>query len=174
MSMIGNLKRITEDQLFALRRDPDSIENLIQDFDSLGARFHPLMRLDGTDLCIDKSWHGLHYLLNRDQGDGHPPLNFLLKGVDIGTVDVGYGPAYAHSAGSVQKLRLMLSSTSFAELVAKINPTHVAAAGLYGLHGIEAKDVLEAFQGLAPSFEELVQFVSAAADSEHALLVWIN
>jgi hypothetical protein len=172
--MIGNLKRITEDHLFALRRDPDSIENLIEDFYSPGALFHPLMRRDGTDFCIDKSWHGLHYLMNRDQGDGHPQFNFLLKGVDIGTVDVGYGPAYAHSAGSVQRLRLMLSNTLFAELVAKINPTHVAAAGLYGLHGIEAKDVPAAFHDLEPIFEELVQFVAVAADSGHALLVWIN
>jgi len=38
-----------------------------------------------TQLCIDKAWHGIHYLLTKSDWEGEAPLNFIVKGGhDIG------------------------------------------------------------------------------------------
>lgn len=38
-----------------------------------------------TELCIDKAWHGIHYLLTKSDWEGEAPRNFIIKGGhDIG------------------------------------------------------------------------------------------
>ena len=45
-------------------------------------------------LSLDKNWHVLHYLLSCAPWDGPLPKATLMCGGDeLGTVDVGYGPA---------------------------------------------------------------------------------
>ena len=37
---------------------------------------------EGKEIDVDKSWHGMHYLLTRSAEGGTPPLDFLLEGGD--------------------------------------------------------------------------------------------
>lgn len=95
MSMIGNDLRVSPEVLADLKANPDSILDFLYP-DGEGP--HPA----GRYLCIEKSWHAIHFLLNGDKWEGEVPLfNAVLGGTPIGEVDVGYGPARCLSAEEV-------------------------------------------------------------------------
>ena len=51
---------------------------------------------EGSVADLDKAWHGLHYLFTGTDEGGNSPLDFLaVGGEEIGTIEVGYGPARA-------------------------------------------------------------------------------
>jgi Domain of unknown function (DUF1877) len=57
------------------------------------------------EIDLDKSWHGIHYLLTGTAWEGDAPLNFLvLGGKEIGDIDVGYGTARAFSSSEVRTI----------------------------------------------------------------------
>ena len=44
------------------------------------------------EIDLDKSWHGIHFLLTGAAWEGERPLNFLiLGGEEVGDIDVGHG-----------------------------------------------------------------------------------
>src|SRR4051812_22134863 len=93
-SMIGNFRRATDAEIARLLANPEEIGEFVY-----GSSGH--INAEGID--IEKSWHGIHYLLTgtRDEGDG--PLNFILAGgQEVGDVDVGYGPARAFTSEQVR------------------------------------------------------------------------
>src|SRR5215203_4027303 len=54
------------------------------------------------EIDLDKSWHGIHYLLTKTAWAGEPPLSFLvLGGAEVGDIDVGYGTARAFRSDEV-------------------------------------------------------------------------
>ena len=72
---------------------------------------------------LDKSWHGLHFLLTGSAWDGAPPLNFLVAGgTEVGDIDVGYGPARAFRAAEVAQIDQALGVLSADELKRRFNP----------------------------------------------------
>jgi hypothetical protein len=87
MSMIGNYLRIQEDTVHRLIKDPSQIIDVLYPPDG---REHPA----GSHLSIDKSWHAIHFLLNGHPWKGDAPLcHVVMGGIELGTEDVGYGPA---------------------------------------------------------------------------------
>jgi hypothetical protein len=70
-----------------------------------------------TDL--DKAWHGLHYMLTKSAWEGEEPLNFLLKGgVEVGDIEVGYGPARVFTSEEVHQINAALKPiASFSKVV---------------------------------------------------------
>ena len=65
MSMICSLRLLGPEELAALHAEPESIEDLIA--------------AEGSDaqveLCIDKAWHGIHFLLTGAESGGRVPLD---------------------------------------------------------------------------------------------------
>ena len=54
---------------------------------------------EGTSIDIDKSWHGIHYLLTGTADAADMPWTFLVSGGrDVGDIEVGYGPARTFTA----------------------------------------------------------------------------
>jgi len=57
------------------------------------------------EIDLDKSWHGIHFLLTETAWEGQPPLNFLvLGGEEVGDIDVGYGTARAFKSSDVDEI----------------------------------------------------------------------
>jgi Domain of unknown function (DUF1877) len=51
---------------------------------------------EGLSTDLDKSWHGIHYLLTGTASGGVAPVNFLVAGGrPVGKLDVGYGAVEA-------------------------------------------------------------------------------
>lgn len=109
MSMIGNYRRLSEEDLDEILREPESILNALYPEDSEIP--------DGSQLDIDKAWHLIHYLLTGEPCEGSEPLcNAVLGGAEIGEEDVGYGPARYLSSTEVNAVATALASISPEEL----------------------------------------------------------
>jgi len=87
MSMIGYFLAVKPEQADELVRDPASVASFVaeavEDQDELGADF----------LDVDKSWHGIHFLLTGAVMGGEPPLAWTVFAPTLIGEDVGYGPA---------------------------------------------------------------------------------
>jgi hypothetical protein len=87
---------------------------------------------EGKAIDVDKSWHGMHYLLTRSGEAGSPPLDFLLGGGrTVGDEDVGYGPAWVFTAAETRGIAAAVASVSDEELRARYDPSAMDAADVY-------------------------------------------
>lgn len=87
---------------------------------------------EGKEIDVDKSWHGMHYLLTRSGEAGSPPLDFLLGGGrTVGDEDVGYGPAWVFTAAETRGIAAAVASVSDEELRARYDPSAMDAADVY-------------------------------------------
>jgi len=87
---------------------------------------------EGKEIDVDKSWHGMHYLLTRSAEAGTPPLDFLLEGArTVGDEDLGYGPAWVFTAAETRGIRAAVAAISDVELRARYDPKAMDAADVY-------------------------------------------
>ena len=87
---------------------------------------------EGKEIDVDKSWHGMHYLLTGSAEGGTPPLDFLLEGGRIvGDEDVGYGPARVFTAEESRGIAAAVAAISDEELRARYDPSAMDAADVY-------------------------------------------
>ena len=81
---------------------------------------------------IDKSWHGIHFLLTGEADEGNPPLNFLIAGgTEVGDEDVGYGPARAYTSAETKAIASALAALSDEELRRRYVPDAMMKAEIY-------------------------------------------
>ena len=94
----------------------------------------PLTLGDGEDHLtdIDKSWHGIHFLLTGRADEGDTLLDFLLAGgADVGDEDVGYGPARAFTSAETKAIAAALSALSDDQLRSRFAPDAMMKAEIY-------------------------------------------
>jgi hypothetical protein len=121
MSMIGNFLQVTPDDLAALIKDPEGIEEFIYPEDE--------ERENGID--VDKAWHGIHFLLTGDAWAGEAPLaNVVLGGTEIGD-DVGYGPARYITAEQVRVIAEAIGPITPQQLVERYNASALISNQIY-------------------------------------------
>jgi hypothetical protein len=133
------------------------------------------------DMDTDKAWHGIHFLLAGDAWEkdaaaeaavADDPSHWLLYGgKEVGTEDVGYGPARMLVAADVARWADFLDGFSEDELSRRYDAEEMAKQGVYpDIWKHEPKE--EAFDGyLLPYFRELRVFVRAAADAGHGIVL---
>jgi hypothetical protein len=81
---------------------------------------------------LDKSWHGIHYLLTGSADEGGAPLDFLVAGGrEVGDEDVGYGPPRAFSAAETRAIAAALAAVTDEELRARFAPEAMMRAEIY-------------------------------------------
>src|SRR5688572_1450142 len=87
MSMVGCFLLVPEMEVQSVLSEPSSVSDIVE----------AAYQEHGDDLVdVGKAWHCLHYLLTGTAWEGEPPLNFIaIGGIEVGDVDVGYGPARA-------------------------------------------------------------------------------
>src|SRR5262245_1240188 len=104
MGMIGCFAAVSEDTLTRLRLQPETIADFLYPEDGEG---EPPNSLD-----VDKSWHGIHYVLTGEADGGKEPWSLaVLGGEEIGD-DLGYGPARFLTPTQVAAVSQALSSLS--------------------------------------------------------------
>jgi hypothetical protein len=125
------------------------------------------------EIDVDKAWEGIHFLLTgSDQTGGEEPLCYLASGgTEIGSVDVGSGPARRLTSDQTRQFAEALSGLPDEELHARWDPAEVLRRGLYPpFLGERPDDDLEYLLG---HFATLKQFVQGAADGGMGLVVWL-
>jgi len=91
-----------------------------------------LAEAEGLSTDLDKAWHGIHYLLTGTAVEGRPPLDFLVSGGrEVGTIDVGYGPARVLSAAEAQAAHEALARIGDDDLRARFNPADMTKKKIY-------------------------------------------
>ena len=160
--MIGNLRRVSDEQLAELFASPGRIEEFLYESDE-----------DQDEEDIEKSWHAIHYLLTGSAWGGDPPLNFLASGgKDIGDVDVGYGPARGFPSAEVAELAAALDPITADDLRSRLDRGAMANAQIYPDIWDESEDELVDY--IVPYFEATKSFVQGAAATSSALVVYLN
>jgi uncharacterized protein DUF1877 len=165
MSMIGNYRRVTPDELKMLIRQPSLIADFLYPPDGSGPP--PDRYLD-----IDKAWDAINFLLTGSSEPGAPPLgNVVLGGTCLGDVDVGYGPARYLTAIEVGEVARALRSVSEADLQGRLDLEKMREAGVYP--GVW-EDREEELEYLHYHYPPLVEFFIAAAQLGDAMILYIN
>jgi hypothetical protein len=116
----------------------------------LGSQWRtPALAVSGSQvsapLRIDKSWHGIHFLLTGRAQGGSPPLsNAVLGGTEIGQ-DLGYGPARYLSPHQVKEVARALEPITKETLRQGFNPKAMTDAAIYCWFEDEGDEGLEYF-----------------------------
>jgi hypothetical protein len=80
---------------------------------------------------MEKSWHGVHYLLTGTAWEGEPPLNFLLAGGREVDIEVGQAPARTHTGAETRAIATALAAVSDDELRARYDPAEMMRLEIY-------------------------------------------
>ncbi len=162
MSMIGNFFAIEEAKAKELMSNPDTIEDFIYSEES------PIE--DSEDfLDIDKSWHGIHFLLTGDVWEGAPPERDVILGGEALGEDVGYGPARFLSTEEVKNVHNYLSTLESNTLKENYNPEELEKNEIYP-NGWGEED----YDYLAGYFEDLKKFYEKASNENKMVIQYLN
>jgi len=167
MSMIGNVLRMSTKKVEALRANPERITRVLypsEDGDTVMS--------DDVHLDLEKAWHGIHFLLTGEVWEGELPLAFLVRGQELGDVDVGYGPARSFDASEVRAIAEALGPISPSMLRSRFDPRATGWSEVYPTHGAAPDD--EAREYFISYYEALRAFVLETAELGAGLIVYIN
>jgi hypothetical protein len=121
---------------------------------------------------LDKSWHGLHYLLTGSAAGGDPPLDFLMEGGRaVGDVDVGYGPARAFTSAELGAIQAALAQCSDTELHARFDPARMTNLEIQPDIWQRRPEDEDAWEYLEENLAALREFLGAAAARRRGMLV---
>jgi hypothetical protein len=194
MSMIGNFRALSDDELGALLEQPDRVEQLLYGEDLLAGANGEVIQLfgngtsrpptgtdswepdgDADELDVDKAWHGIHFLLTGTAWEGSFPLNFIVSGgKQIGDVDVGYGPARALTSEDVRRLAAALEPLTSAEIERRFDPKKMTKLQIYPDIWDRDPDEDDSLGYLLEYYTDLRDFVRRTAERGQALLVYLN
>lgn len=127
--------------------------------------------LDEGDL--DKAWHGVHFLLTGTDGAGGAPLDFLVAGgVQVGSIDVGYGPARAFAPLKVKEILDALKKFDESALRRRFDPAVMMKLKIYPeIWASDAGDD-DAFAYCVEYFNELRAFLETTVQRSAGMIVY--
>ena len=158
MSMIYCLQQIDATKIDDLLLEPEGVHDLLEE----GYE---------TRTDLDKSWHGLHFLLAGSAWEGEWPLNFLLCGGEpVGEEDVGYGPAHVLRPGQVMECSAALQAIDAEEIKRRYNPTEMTRAEIYPDMWDRKEEHEENLDYLIENFNALKAFISQAAQEQKGVI----
>ena len=137
----------------------------------------PALKLDaneGARCDLEKSWHGIHYLLTGSAWEGDPPLDFLVNGGrQVGRIDSEHGPVRAFRASEAQAIYQSMSSLSPYELRKRFNARDMAAKEIYP--DIWTRSVLEedSLRYLMDNLDKLRAFLRQTDEAQLGILVFL-
>jgi hypothetical protein len=202
MSMICILRRVSEDDLARLLREPGLIHVFLhgEEFDEPAPEpvrgFFARLFGRGTasptappppaapapawsprtddEVDLDKAWHALHYFFTGTPWEADEPGGYLLAGGEpIGDVDVGYGPARALHPPDVERFAKFLDGFDREDLLARYDPPRMQALDIYPPIWDRAEDLGE-FEYLWESFTVLREFTATAARRKDGVVLYIG
>ncbi len=127
-------------------------------------------------LCLEKEWHGIHFLLTGSADEAPFPQGFLVDGgVVLSHTDSGYGEARLFDARRVADMAAHLESITVDELAKRYDPKAMADAEIY--QAPDAENPMEAEQSLTAflsTYGEMRKFVVETAKRNCSLLLTLT
>ena len=163
MSMIGYFLAVKPEQVDELVRDPASVATFVaeavEDQDELGADF----------LDVDKSWHGIHFLLTGAVTGGEAPLAWSVFAPSTIGEDVGYGPARLLMPNEVADVSKALAPITADKLKRRCDWNVMNEREIYP-QGWQRGDE----DYIADNFNQLKKLYESAARRKLAIMQWIG
>jgi hypothetical protein len=168
--MIGNIRVATDAEIDTLLAAP----NLVGEF--LYGEDGELEPGDDALLDLDKTWHGIHFLLTGEAWSGAPPLDFIVSGGrEVGDEeDVGYGPARAFSSAQVAQVAAALDPITPETLRERFDGERMMRAEIYPEIWDRDPADDDTLGYLVEYFELLKPFIADAARRGLGMFVYIN
>lgn len=163
MSMCASFASIDRNLIVRLQRDPSLIHELIE------------AQGEGAPeiLDIDRSWHGIHFVLTGSAEGGEGPLAAaVFGGEEIGD-DIGYGPARLLMPQEVQAVASALLDLGPEAFESRYDPEALTAEGIYP-DGIWSEDPAAARDYLVDNFKELQGFYARSSRAGAGILMWVG
>jgi hypothetical protein len=188
MSMLFDLRRVPKEQADSLLQDPSDIVFVLYGsepdtppkgfFQKVFGQTSPPKRerpwsppAEGTVFELEKNWHILHYVLARSPWEGPMPQATLIRGgTELGTVDVGYGPARMLDSQEIEQFLSCLRALDRNEFAAGITGAELESQEIYGAYpdwGREDADNLWAY------IEGLQAFFAQAQAQEESIIMYL-
>ncbi len=131
-----------------------------------------VVRSDAVRGELEKSWHGLHFVLTGRADDAPAPLGYLLSGGEEVGEDLGYGSARFLNSSQVKALRDALRPFDEAEFDRRFDVKAMERAQLYpNCWDEDRDDLLEEFDSY---LRELQRDLDATVAAGEGLLIAIT
>ncbi|REE24835.1 uncharacterized protein DUF1877 [Winogradskyella pacifica] len=167
MGMIGNVIRVSQEELNGFLNNSETLENKIYADESYEAEWF---------LDLDKSWDGINYILTGEIIGGleNEPNElqralFSFQIIDEGQ-DLGYGPAQYLNPNQVKETYSELEKITDDVLKSKINGSEMNEIGIYPEVWTES----ESHEFLIDSFKEFKEFYKKASENNEAIITYLN
>ncbi len=158
MSIVCKMKQLEPDILELLKKNPDKIDILIQNF--------------GIEvLSLDKAWQGIHFLLTDSPWGMEGILaKAILAGNEIGK-DIGNGPARYLEADEVWEIAENLKKVNKSNLEKKYDEEKFEDANIYGFDPENASDMIWYF---LEYYEDMYDYYIEAALEGNGMLIYMS
>jgi len=164
MGMSASFYRVSNSMLQTIMSNLDDIDEII----------YESQEIQDTELDIDKSWHGIYFLLTGDASFETTNQTLagqaILGGEEIGE-DLGYGPLRFLSASKVIEIHHELSSITISELSSRF---HLEKINKVEIYPSDRNWTEEDRDYLVEHYAQLVKFYQVAASNEEAVLLLIH
>jgi hypothetical protein len=161
MSMICALREVDEKVISHLLQNPEQITSFLND--EIG------------EFDLDKAWHAIHFLLTGSAWEGEEPLCFLVKGgQQIGSIDLGFGPARALRPDQVKRFDEALSSVSAEQLRAMYDAQRMQKEGIYPDIWDREDEEDETKDYVIEYFEMLKTFVDQTSKEGKGVIIYLS
>jgi len=162
MSMIYYMRLANQEELANLLRNPDSIEDWLDNED-----------YEEEELDMGKLWHGVHFLLTGSAWEGDEPACYLLHGGEtIGDIDVGYGPARSINPQQVKAFHEFLKTINRKEIEKRFDQDAFARNEIYPSIWKNGSD-RESIDYLDTYIQELRDFLEVGAKTSCGAVMWL-
>lgn len=131
---------------------------------------------DSSVIDLDKSWHGIHYLLTGTAWEGEPPLNVLVAGgtsLPDPDEEWGYGPPRLLRPGEIAAVNRALDALSDQDLSGRFDPADMTAKGIYPEIWDRDPQEDDALVYLMEYVSALRDFIRTANANQHGLVLAI-
>ncbi|WP_254561650.1 YfbM family protein [Dyadobacter diqingensis] len=165
MSMIGNLLRVTKNELEEYLKDSSLLESRIYNDETDD--------VDPNLIDIDKSWDGIIFLLTGQnfENSNHPLTRVLFSGQIIDEEqDLGYGPGQYLIPEQVKEVNEQISKISVEELSKKYDAKKMAELEVYP----NIWDSEDEVNYLTEYFQTIQEVYAEAAKNDEAIITFIN
>lgn len=150
------------------------LQTIMSNIDDIDEILYESEQLQKVELDIDKSWHGIYFLLTREASFETVNESLvgqaILGGEEIGE-DLGYGPLRFLDVSKVIEINRELSIIPMNELASRFDIEKLNKEEIYPSDGnwtLEDKDYL------LEHYLELVKFYNLAAKNEEAVLLLLS
>jgi hypothetical protein len=128
----------------------------------------------GPDGDLEKSWHGIHYLLTGTAWEGDPPLNFLLAGGHELDIETGIAPPRAYTAAETRVIGAALAQVDDAELRRRFAPAEMMRLEIYPDIWDRDPATEDTFEHLLDGMTVLRRGLQRVIGQGHGLLVMLD